>query len=87
VISDPDVSPPPLPQERSPSARSFNTSLVWALIGLVAPSHVAGWTGWSAVRVTFVAAGILITVFGLVACSQANARGDDRGFLERYLCL
>jgi hypothetical protein len=28
-----------------------------------------------------------VTVAGLVVCFRANARGDNRAFLERYLCL
>ncbi len=30
---------------------------------------------------------LLITIGGLVVCFQANAYGDNRAFLERYLCL
>jgi hypothetical protein len=65
----------------------FQYLLVWALIGLLVPSHAEGWTGWTGVRAAFVAASLLVTSIGLVACAQANARGDDRAFVERYLCL
>jgi hypothetical protein len=29
----------------------------------------------------------IIMVVGLIICFRANARGDDRAFLERYVCL
>jgi len=65
----------------------FQYLLVWALISIMIPRHFGGWTGWSAVRVTFLAVSLLITILGLLACFQANARGDNRAFVERYLCL
>ena len=42
---------------------------------------------WDHLRLLFVAPSLLITAVGLFACFQANARGDNRAFLERYLCL
>jgi hypothetical protein len=65
----------------------FQYLLVWAAVGIVLPARLGGWTGWSHVRVAFLVASLLITIVGLLACFRANARGDDRAFLERYLCL
>jgi hypothetical protein len=65
----------------------FQYLLVWAVIGIALPSQLGGWTGWSRGRVAFLLAGLLITIVGLLACFRANARGDNRAFLERYLCL
>jgi hypothetical protein len=61
--------------------------LVWAVVGILVPSRVGGWAGWSSVRVALVVVSLLITIGGLLVCFQANARGDNRAFLERYLCL
>lgn len=65
----------------------FHYLLAWAVIGIVAPSQVGGWTDWSRLRVTFAVVSLVIWVIGLLACFGANARGDNRAFLERYLCL
>ena len=65
----------------------FQYLLVWAAVGIVLPARLGGWTGWSQVRVAFLVASLLTTTVGLLACFRANARGDDRAFLERYLCL
>lgn len=65
----------------------FHYLLISAVIGLLVPSQFEGWSGWTRLRAAFVAIGLLITLVGLVACFRANARGDDRAFLERYLCL
>jgi len=61
----------------------FHYLLVSALIGILVPSQLAGWTGWSRFRVAFVAVSLLVTIVGLLACFQANSRGDNRAFLER----
>jgi hypothetical protein len=61
--------------------------ILWAVIGALAEGQRATWNGWSRGRVVFVLVGLAISVVGLFACVQANARGDNRAFLERYLCL
>ncbi len=65
----------------------FHYLLVWAVIGILVPSHLGGWTDWSRIRVAFVVVSLVIAVIGLLTCFGANARGDNRAFLERYLCL
>jgi hypothetical protein len=65
----------------------FQYLLVWAAVGILLPARLGGWTGWSHIRVAFLVASLLITIVGLQACFRANARGDNRAFLERYLCL
>ena len=65
----------------------FQYLLTWAVIGIALPTHLGGWTAWGRGRVAFLLAGLLITMVGLVACFRANASGDNRAFLERYLCL
>jgi hypothetical protein len=65
----------------------FQYLLVWAVIGIALPAQLGGWTGWSRGRVAFLLVSLLITIVGLVACFRANTHGDNRAFLERYLCL
>jgi hypothetical protein len=65
----------------------FEYLLVWAVIGILVPSHMGGWTDWSRIRVAFLVISLVITVIGLLTCFGTNARGDNRAFLERYLCL
>ncbi|HET6837842.1 MAG TPA: hypothetical protein VFH24_07340 [Gemmatimonadales bacterium] len=61
--------------------------LVWAVTGLVISANTGTWEGWTRLRITFETGSLLITVAGILACFQANARGDNRAFLERFLCL
>jgi hypothetical protein len=65
----------------------FHYLLLWALIGILIEERAGSWDGWSRLRVVFVVTSLLITVVGLLACFGANARGDNRAFLERYVCL
>jgi hypothetical protein len=65
----------------------FQYLRVWGILTVFLPGRLPGWTDWSPGRVTFVVLSLLITIVGLLACFRANARGDGRAFLERYLCL
>jgi hypothetical protein len=65
----------------------FQYLLFGAIIDVLLPSQVAGWTNWTRDRVMFVAVSLVITVVGLLACFHANVRVDNRNFLERWLCL
>jgi hypothetical protein len=61
--------------------------LFGAIIDVLLPGQYGGWSVWTRDRIVLLAANLIITVVGLVACFQANVRVDNRGFLERYLCL
>jgi hypothetical protein len=65
----------------------FHYLLAWALIGVFINPLVGISHRWDHLRILSVVPSLLITAVGLVACFQANARGDNRAFLERYLCL
>jgi prolipoprotein diacylglyceryltransferase len=65
----------------------FHYLLIWAVFGIVVGQLVGTSPRWDNLRLLATAPSLLITVAGLVACFQANARGDNRAFLERYLCL
>jgi len=64
----------------------FQYLLVWAISGVLLQHH-GGTQAWDWPRLTFLGLSFLITLAGLMACFQANVRGDNRAFLERYLCL
>jgi hypothetical protein len=68
-------------------AQKFQYLLLWTLSGVLLQQHGGTWEGWTRPRMAFVALSILITVLGLTWCFQTNARGDNRAFLERYVCL
>ena len=61
--------------------------LVWAVAGLLIEARTGNWEGWTRLRITFETSCLLVTVAGILACFHANARGDNRAFLERFLCL
>jgi len=61
--------------------------LVWAALGLLAPSRFEAGATWNGARLAFMTGGLLISIVGLLACFEANTRGDGRSFVERYVCL
>lgn len=66
--------------------QKFQYLLVWAISGVLLQHH-GGSQAWGWPRLSFLGLSLLITLAGLIACFQANVRGDNQGFLERYLCL
>jgi hypothetical protein len=65
--------------------------LGYLLVGLVIQAVIGHASLLSTLRSLSMALGILvalaISVVGAIAAFRANARGDGRQFLERYLCL
>ena len=65
----------------------FQYLLAWALLGVIIDHLVGSSPRWDQLRILAVVPNLLITAVGLFVCFRANARGDNRAFLERYLCL
>jgi hypothetical protein len=65
----------------------FHYLLVWTAVMAVVGPLVGTSLRWDRLRLISIAPGLLINLVGLLACFTANARGDNRAFLERYLCL
>ena len=61
--------------------------LVWPVVGTAAEYYRASVQSWSQPQMAFVAAAVLISILGLLVCFRANVQGDNRSFLERYVCL
>lgn len=51
----------------------FHYLLVSAAIGLLVPSRFEGWSGWTRLRVVFVALGLFVTLMGLVGIATPRS--------------
>jgi hypothetical protein len=65
----------------------FHYLLVWTVVASVVGQVIGTSLRWDRLRLMSIAPGLLINLVGLLACFKANARGDNRAFLERYVCL
>ena len=65
----------------------FQYLVLWAVAGILFGAGVGGWDAWTRSRVASLALLAAVTVVGLRVCFRANTRGDNRAFLERYVCL
>jgi hypothetical protein len=65
----------------------FHYLLLWAVAETLLGAGVGPWGPWTRSRVASLVLLAVVTVFGLIICFRANARGDNRAFLERYVCL
>jgi hypothetical protein len=65
----------------------FHYLLLWAVAGTLLSAGVGTWGPWTRSRVASLVLLAVVTVFGLIICFRANARGDNRAFLERYVWI
>jgi hypothetical protein len=65
----------------------FQYLILWAVAGTLLNSGVGAGDAWTWPRLASLSLLAAVTVAGLVLCFQANARGDNQAFLERFLCL
>jgi hypothetical protein len=65
----------------------FQYLILWAVAGTFLGAGLGVGEAWTWSRLAALSLLAAVTVAGLVLCFQANTRGDNQAFLERYLCL